>query len=179
MLKVCYGIEFLGISQLHAYMFFFSRIWQFSVLLLICFNFITDDETSWGTQTTGHFAKRQNNVLWVVVHFSCISFESKVRQVNQTCLQFYFVAWTILLNSLISSIYRLGQDQCPKYVALWWKNKVSWILFKIISTEHNILQANSLKNILHFYQIIKKVSLIIYTLLDRLGYGLYIHKHNI
>ena len=34
---------------------------------------------------------------------------------------------------------RLGQDQCPQYVALWWKNKVSLILFKIISTEHNIL----------------------------------------
>ena len=40
---------------------------------------------------------------------------------------------------------RLGQDQCPQYVALWWKNKVSWSLFKIISMEHNILQANSLK----------------------------------
>ena len=29
----------------------------------------------------------------------------------------------------------LGQDQCPQYVALWWKNKVSWILIIIISME--------------------------------------------
>ena len=45
----------------------------------------------------------------------------------------------------IGSTYRLGQDQCLQYIALWWKNKVSWILFEIISTEDNILQANSLK----------------------------------
>ena len=32
--------------------------------------------------------------------------------------------------------------------------------------EHNILQANFLKNILHFCQVIKKLALIIYTLLD-------------
>ena len=53
-------------------------------------------------------------------------------------------------NIRSTNLYGLAKISVPQYVALWWKNKVSWILFKIISTEHNILQANSLKNIFAF-----------------------------